>query len=88
MKQKAIKYTIILLLVPLMISLMIAIITDNKGINYNEPDGYNGLDAPEYGTVTLNEEIKKSNTYIYITIFTFVAISGGILVYIKQKRGI
>ena len=88
MKQKAIKYTILLLLVPLMISLMIAIITDNKGIEYNTTEGYNGLDSPEYGTVTVNEEIKKSNTYIYITLFAFIAVSGGILIYIKQKRGI
>lgn len=88
MKQKTIKYTILLLLVPLMISLMIAIITDNKGLNYNTNDGYNGLDTPQYGSVTMNEQIKKSNAYIYITIFTFVAVSGGILVYTKQKRGI
>lgn len=87
MKKKAIKYTIIFLLVPLVLSLSIAIATDNQGFN-KENTGYDGINISNNKKTTATEEIKRSNTYIYFSLFTFIVISGGALVYIKQKRGI
>lgn len=92
MKKKAIKYTIIFLVVPLILSLSIAIATGNRGFNKNNT-GYDGINVQTDKTDTTKnnttiDEIKKSNTYIYITLFTFMAASGGVLIYIKQKRGI
>lgn len=87
MKKKAIKYTIIFLVIPLILSLSIAIATGNQGFNKNN-DGYDGINVQNNKEDTAIDEIKRSNTYIYISLFTFITISGGILIYIKQKRGI
>lgn len=87
MKKKAIMYTILFLIVPLILSLSIAIATDNQGFN-KQNTGYDGINVQNHKKTTTTEEIKRSNTYIYFSLFTFIVISGGILVYIKQKRGI
>lgn len=89
MNKKAIKYIIIFLLVPLIVSFVIAIITDNRGFN-NKPNtsSYNGIDIPDYNTNDINKQIKRSNSFIYLSVFSLVFISGGVLLYIKAKRGI
>lgn len=87
MKKKAIKYTIIFLLIPLILSLSIAIATDNQGFS-KEDTGYDGINILNNKETTTIEEIKRSNTYIYFSLFSFLAVSGIALVYIKQKRGI
>lgn len=87
MKKKAIKYTIIFLVIPLILSLSIAIATGNQGFNENNT-GYDGINIPDYGKTTKDEEIKRSNEFMYISLFTLLAISGGALIYIKHKRGI
>lgn len=87
MKKKAIKYTIIFLVVPLILSLSIAIATDNQGFN-KETTGYDGINISNNKETTNIEEIKRSNTYIYFSLFSFLTISSIALVYIKQKRGI
>lgn len=87
MKKKAIKYTIIFLVVPLILSLSIAIATGNQYFN-KKNTGYDGINIQNNKEDTNIVEIKRSNTYIYVSLFTFMAISGGILIYIKQKRGI
>lgn len=88
MGKKATKYIIILLLVPLLVSLIIAIATDNKGFNYSSSYGYDGIDIPNYNTNNVTTEIKRSNTYIYASAFTLVCTGGAILLFIKHKRGI
>lgn len=87
MKKKAIKYTIIFLLIPLILSLSIAIATDNQGFS-KEDAGYDGINILNNKETTTIEEIKRSNMYIYFSLFSFLTISGITLVYIKQKRGI
>ena len=88
MGKKATKYIIILLLVPLLVSLVIAIATDNKGFNYSSSSGYDGVDIPDYQTNNITTEVKRSNTYIYVSAFTLVCAGGAILLFIKKKRGI
>lgn len=88
MKKKAIRYTILFLIVPLILSLSIAIVTDNKGFNNDDDSGYDGLHIPEYDENNKSYEIKRSSKYTYISVFTFVAIGGGVLIYIKHKREI
>ena len=88
MGKKATKYIIILLLVPLLGSLVIAITTDNKGFNYSSSSGYDGIDAPSYQTNNITTEVKRSNTYIYASVFTLVCAGGAVLLFIKNKRGI
>lgn len=88
MNKKAIKYTIIFLVVPLILSLSIAIATDNKGFS-KENAGYDGMNISNQEEInTTVGEIKRSNTYIYFCLFSLITISAGALVYIKQKRGI
>lgn len=88
MGKKATKYIIILLLVPLLVSLVIAIATDDKGFNYSSSSGYDGIDIPNYQTNNITTEVKRSNTYIYASAFTLVCAGGAILLFIKKKRGI
>lgn len=86
MKEKALKYTIILLLIPLTASLIIAIITNssNKNVSGNMNDG----EIPDYNNKTVQEQIRSTDTYMYISVFTLCAATGVILMYIKNKRGI
>lgn len=85
MKKKAIKYTIFLLILPLIVSIVIAITTDNKGFNDIQSDNYNGIDIPNYNNNSIEYQIKNSSTFIYLSIFTLVTISCGIWYYIKKK---
>ncbi len=87
MKDKALKYTIVLLLIPLMASLLIAIITNNNSSN-NVSGNMNSGEIPTFNNKTEVEEIKSTDTYMYISVFTLCAISGVVLIYIKNKRGI
>lgn len=87
MKKKTIIYIVLFLIVPLILSLSIAIATDNQGFN-NEHTEYDGINVQNYEETSTNKEIKKSNTYTYLSLFTLIAFSGVILVYIKQKREI
>lgn len=85
MKKKAIKYTIFLLILPLLVSIIIAITTNGQGFN-DEPSGnYNGIDIPSYNENSIEHEIKSSNTFIYLSVFTLVVVSSGIWFYIKKK---
>ncbi len=80
MKKKAIKYTIILLIIPLIISLMIAISNNNGMYNNNK---YNGIDIPEYNNTTIAKN--NNNTFIYLNIVALVIVSSGIWFYVKKK---
>ncbi|MBO5182834.1 MAG: hypothetical protein J6B64_00310 [Bacilli bacterium] len=88
MKKKAIKYTIILLFIPLIISIIIAIATDSKGFE-NEPinGNYNGMDIPEYNNSKIKQEVKNNDVFVYFSVFTLVIGTCGVWFYIKNKRG-
>lgn len=85
MKKKAIKYTIFLLILPLIISIIIAITTDGQGFNDEPSNNYNGIDIPSYNENSIEHEIKSSSTFAYLSVFTLVIISSGVWVYIKKK---
>ncbi len=85
MNKKAMKYIIILLFIPLIILFIIRITNYNK-IN-NMDTSYNGIDIPNYKN-DKNNIIKRSDHYIYLSVFSLVFISGGVYLYIKSKRGL
>jgi hypothetical protein len=92
MNKKALKYTIILLLIPLMASLIIAILTNNmstdSSYNSNSSSAFTDGEIPSFDNKTKVEEIKSTSTYAYISVFTLCVASGVILMYVKKKRGI
>ena len=88
MDKKALKYVIILLLVPLILSVIIAIAT---GVNTKSNSGYNSITGTtnyNENSYTPEEQIKSSNAYIYLSIFAFVALGAGVWIYIKKKDAI
>ena len=85
MKKKVIKYTIFLLFIPLIASLIIAIATDGKGYQTNN-DSYDYLDTPNYDKI--ENQVQDDSSYIYFSVFTFVIVSCGIWFYIQNKRGL
>lgn len=85
MKKKAIQYTIIFLVVPLILSLLIAIATRDK---ITDSNAYDGINITNNEVENTEVEVKAGNMHIYLTLFVFVAVSGAVLIYIKQKRDI
>lgn len=87
MGKKAIKYLIILLIVPLIISLIIAIVSGKAENNSN--DSYNSLDGKfNHGNYTEEDEIKRSDPFIYLSVFTLVIIGSGVWIYVKNKGNV
>ena len=85
MKKKAIKYTIFLLILPLIISLAIAIYTGGEGFEDAPSGNYNGVDIPEYNVYSNEYQLKNSDTFMYLSVITLVVVSSGIWFYIKKK---
>lgn len=85
MKKKAIKYTIFLLILPLIVSIIIAITTDGQGFENSTQNNYNSLDIPNYNNNSIEHEIKSSSTFAYLSVFTLVIVSSGVWYYIKKK---
>lgn len=85
MKKKAIKYTIFLLILPLIISLVIAIYTGGKGFEDTPSDNYNSLDIPNYDVYSNEYQIKSNDTFMYLSVVTLVVVSSGIWFYIRKK---
>ena len=86
MEKKALKYLIILLVIPIIISIIIAISTGKAG-GYNSNNNYDSISGEvHHGSYTKTEEVKRSSTYIYISVFTFVVIGVGVWVYLKKKE--
>lgn len=83
MTKKMIKYLIVLLIIPLVVSLIISI----SGYRTKGPsDSFNSLDGTNNAhNYTYEEEIKSSNTFVYISIFTLIVISFGTWFYVKKK---
>ena len=87
MEKKALKYFIILLLIPLTISLLIAIFrgTNQKPIN----NAYDSIDGTvEHNNLTYEEEVKGSNTFVYLSVFSLVIIGVGVWIYVKKKGNV
>ena len=84
MEKKALKYLLILLIVPLVISILIAIFSGQDGPS--QTGGYDSLNGTvEYNNNTYEKNIKKSNTFIYLSVFTFVVVGAGVWIYVKKK---
>jgi hypothetical protein len=83
MKKKVIRYVILLLLIPVVISTVLAIIQGNEQnkINVNNDSD---LDIPTYSDNSI-DEFKRSNSYIYASIFGLLIVSGGVWYYVKMK---
>ena len=85
MKKKTLKYLVILLIIPFIISLSIAFY---NGTTYKYDDsGYDSIegDFNHPNRYTKEEEIKRSDPFIYLSIFTFIIAGVGIWVYVKKK---
>lgn len=82
MTKKAIKYTIILLLIPIIVSIILSF--TNLNIDSGPSENFNSIDVSTYKNVD-NDSIKSNNTFLYLSVFTFVAIGAASLLYIKKK---
>ena len=85
LKKKTLKYIILLLLIPLFISLGLAIFGYSSN-DYGPGMGYDSVSG-NYGknNYTYDEQVRKSNGYIYITVFTFVVLGAGVWYYVRKK---
>ena len=85
MNKKVLKTILILLIIPLIISIIVSLYSLNGG---NAPkNNFNSLDGVNYDDINYSrlELIKKSEPYIYISVFTLVAIGFGTWAYTKKK---
>ena len=88
MNKKAFKYFILLLIIPLIISLIIAI-SGYSSYNYGPSKGYDSISGNyKDSNFTYDEQVRRSNGYIYITVFTFVLIGAGVWYYVRKKGNI
>ena len=83
MKEKVIKYIILLLLIPVIISIILSFLQMNQEDKYAK-DNYDGIDIPTYSNTKINE-LKWNNTYIYVSVFGLLIIAGSIWYYVKNK---
>ena len=83
MKQKVIKYTILILLIPVIISIVLAFMQVDEEKKYHN-DNYDGMDIPTYSDTKV-DEIKRSNPYVYVSIFGLLIVAGGVWYYVKKK---
>ena len=83
MKQKVIKYTILLLLIPVIISIFLSFMQMDEEKKYPN-DNYDGMDIPTYSDTKV-DEIKRSNPYVYVSIFGLLIVAGGVWYYVKKK---
>lgn len=83
MEKKAIKYLIILLVIPLIVSILIAIFSDQG--QPSQTGRYDSLNGTVEYNNSYQNQIKSSNTFIYLSVFTFVIVGVGVWVYVKKK---
>lgn len=87
MEKKALKYLIIFLLIPLIVSLFIAIFSGKASGDVN--NSYDSIDGTTtHENYTYEEEIKRSNTFIYLSVFSLVVIGVGVWIYVKKKGNV
>lgn len=88
LKQKTLKYIILLLLIPLIISLILAI-AGYKTQNYGPSRGYDSISGNTNDDYyTYDEQVRRSNGYIYITVLAFVTIGACVWIYVRKKGDI
>lgn len=83
MSKKVLKYILIFLIIPLIISIILAISSGNRiqpGDSYDSLNGTNNA-----GNYTYQEEIKSSNTFMYLSVVLLLMIAGGTWYYVKKK---
>ena len=82
MKKKALRYFIIFFVVPLIVSIIIGIVSNVSKNNNSSDMSYHKVD---YSNVN-NTSVKSNNTYIYLSVFCFVVMGFGVLLYINKKE--
>ena len=83
MQKKAIKYIIILLVVPLIISLIISFAGMQRISPSDSYDSINGTTNNK--NYVYDEKVKSSSTFVYLSVFTLIVIGVGTWVYVKKK---
>lgn len=83
MNKKVLRYIILLLIIPIIISIIFSI-TSAEEASKTSNKGYDGLSTPNYPDTKI-DEIKRSNTYIYVSVFSLLIIAGGVWIYVKKK---
>ena len=83
MTKKALKYVLILLVIPLIISIIMAFANPGRLEPSNSYDSLNGTNNA--GNYSYQEEVRSSNTFIYLSVFLLVVIAGGTWYYVKKK---
>lgn len=83
MTKKALKYVLIFLIIPLVVSIILAL---SSGSRIEPGDSYDSLNGTNNaGNYTYQEEIKSSNTFLYLSVFLLLMIAGGTWYYVKKK---
>mgnify|MGYP003448387749 CR=1 FL=1 len=73
--------------ISIIISLFIAVATGKTDSHTNK--SYNSVDGSfNHGNYTYQEEVKRSNTFIYLSVFSLVIIGVGVWVYVKNKGNV
>ena len=85
MKKKAVKYFILLLIVPLVISFILSF-TSVGDVKTNPNSNVGGLYIPEYQTNTQDYMIKSSSAYAYTCIFGLLALGGFVYMIVCKKK--
>lgn len=85
MKKKTLKYLVFLLIIPFIISISIALY-NSTSYNYDDSN-YDSIDGNFNHPTNYSKEesIKKSDPFIYLSIFTFIIAGVGVWVYVKKK---
>lgn len=93
MKKRVIKYTILLLIIPIIFTIILGCSEYGKKIDYdksaynkNESDYVDTLYLPKYKEDTYEYEVKRSDTYIYMSIIGLFLIGGLTYVFFVMKR--
>ena len=85
MGKKVFKYFIIFLIVPIIISLIIALFSDKDKLK-GPTKTYDSMSGTiEHYDYSYSDEIKSTNTFAYISVFTLVILGFGTWFYLKKK---
>ena len=83
MEKKALKFAICLLIIPIIISIIIAL---TSGESYGPSNNYDSLSGGNNDSIrTYDERVRSSNTFVYISVFILVVVGVGVWAYVKKK---
>ena len=80
MEKRALKILICLLVIPIIISIIIAL---TSGQNYGPSHEYKGNVVTEY-----NNSVKSSSGFVYLCVFIIVVSGVGVWIYVKKKGNV